>query len=68
VQTEVDRLIGAAHPGWTEAQVVSHRAALIGRLRDLGMVDVTQPVPGQELRIVLDASAAAFEEQLGLGK
>jgi hypothetical protein len=41
VQDDVDKEIAHAHPGWTEAQVVSHRAALIGRLRDLKVIDVT---------------------------
>jgi hypothetical protein len=39
-QDEVDKELTHAHPTWTEAQVVSHRAALIGRLRDLQIIDV----------------------------
>ncbi len=31
-QDEVDKNLGVAHPGWSEAQVVSHRAAMVGRL------------------------------------
>ncbi len=41
VQDEVDKELAHAHPAWTEAQVVSHRAALIGRLRDLQVIDVS---------------------------
>jgi hypothetical protein len=40
-QDEVDKELAHAHPTWTEAQVVSHRAALIGRLRDLQVIDVS---------------------------
>jgi hypothetical protein len=40
-QDEVDKELAHVHPTWTEAQVVSHRAALIGRLRDLQVIDVS---------------------------
>jgi hypothetical protein len=68
VQADVDRIIGQDHPGWTEAQVVSHRAAIIGRLRDLALVDVSNPAPGHGIEIFLDAAAAEFEGQLGMDR
>jgi hypothetical protein len=40
-QEEVDKELAREHPTWTEASVVSHRAALIGRLRDLQVIDVS---------------------------
>ncbi len=43
-QGQVDQQISTSHPNWSEAQVVSHRAAMIGRLRDLAVIDVeSQP-------------------------
>ena len=50
-QDEIDKELGVLHKGWSEAQVVSHRAAIVGRLRDLTVIDVeTEPktiiVPG----------------------
>jgi|NGEPerStandDraft_6_1074524.scaffolds.fasta_scaffold19900_1 hypothetical protein len=50
-QDEIDKELGVLHSGWSEAQVVSHRAALVGRLRDLAVIDVetdpkTMIVPG----------------------
>jgi hypothetical protein len=65
-QGMVDQLIAAAHAGWTEAQVVSHRAAMVGRLRDAGLVDVSTPVPGKEVEIWLEPPATDFERALGL--
>jgi hypothetical protein len=50
-QDDIDKELGTFHRGWSEAQVVSHRAAVVGRLRDLEVIDVqTDPktviVPG----------------------
>lgn len=39
-QDQVDNRISTFHSNWSEAQVVSHRAAMIGRLRDLAVIDV----------------------------
>lgn len=41
LQHLVDAQLATAHPGWTEAQVVAQRAACMGRLFDLGVIDVT---------------------------
>lgn len=40
VQDEVDKRLAAFHESWSEAQVVSHRAALVGRLRDLDVIGI----------------------------
>ncbi len=66
IQSDVDRMILEAHDGWTEAQVVSHRAAMVGRLRDVGIVDVSNPAPGEDIEISIDAAAAEFERELGV--
>jgi hypothetical protein len=39
-QSALDRSIRDRHPNWSDAQVVAHRAAMIGRLRDLELVSV----------------------------
>ncbi len=59
VQDVVDKELGVSHQGWTEAQVVSHRAAMVGRLGDLAVVDVeTTPKtvirPGPNHQFLLD--------------
>jgi hypothetical protein len=66
VQNDVDRMILEAHDGWTEAQVVSHRAALVGRLRDLGLVEVSNPVPGEDIEISINPTATELERELGV--
>ncbi len=50
-QDRVDGELASDHPGWSEAQVVSHRAAMLGRLRDLSTIDV-EPLPAGKARIV----------------
>jgi hypothetical protein len=60
-QDQVDLQISASHPNWSEAQVVSHRAAMIGRLRDLAVIDVeTQP----RTRIIEGAEHKSFIQLL----
>ncbi|MHB8555834.1 MAG: hypothetical protein ACYDCB_09305, partial [Candidatus Dormibacteria bacterium] len=39
-QDGIDKELGVLHQSWSEAQVVSHRAAIVGRLRDLAVIDV----------------------------
>jgi len=39
-QDKMDLLLGEAHPEWSEAQIVSHRAAMVGRLRDIEVIEV----------------------------
>lgn len=68
-QDLVDRQLSSLHLSWSEAQVVSHRAAMIGRLRDLAVIEVestpkTKIVPGTELETfirLLDTSARTIQ-------
>ena len=60
-QEQVDHQISTSHPNWSEAQVVSHRAAMIGRLRDLAVIDVElQP----KTRIIEGAEHKSFIQLL----
>ena len=59
LQDDVDRQLAADHAQWTEAQVVSHRAALVGRLRDLQVIDVDSASTGKAT-IVLAAYYDSF--------
>ncbi|MDQ3728777.1 MAG: hypothetical protein M3355_04235 [Actinomycetota bacterium] len=40
IQSLVDASISESHQTWSEAQVVAHRAALTGRLRDIDVIDI----------------------------
>ncbi len=40
-QEELDRHIAAAHDSWSRNQRVAHRAAMLGRLRELDILEVT---------------------------
>ena len=40
IQSLVDASIAESHQTWSEAQVVAHRAALTGRLRDIDVIDI----------------------------
>jgi hypothetical protein len=60
-QSEVDARLATRHPDWSSTRVTSHRAAMLGRMSDLGMVSVEGR--GDTALIILDADAAAsFEE------
>ena len=39
-QSAVDETLAELHSGWSSAQAVAHRAAMLGRLRDLGLAEV----------------------------
>jgi hypothetical protein len=39
-QPVVDRDLRNAHPNWSMARAVAHRAAMLGRLKDLGLAEV----------------------------
>jgi len=41
---QLDDAVTQAHPEWSENRLVAHRAALVGRLRDVGVLEAT----GQE--------------------
>lgn len=60
-QSEVDARLGTRHPDWSSTRVTSHRAAMLGRMSDLGLVSVEGR--GGTALITLAANAAAgFEE------
>jgi hypothetical protein len=50
-QDEIDKDLAESHKEWSEAQVVSHRAAMVGRLRDIQVIDV-EPLPSAKSFIV----------------
>jgi hypothetical protein len=61
VQSGVDARLQSRHPGWSSTRVTSHRAAMLGRMSDLGLVSVEGR--GDAALITLGADAAAsFEE------
>jgi hypothetical protein len=47
VQEDIDRQVAADHAQWTEAQVVTHRAAMVGRLSDIDVIDVESTGTGK---------------------
>lgn len=61
VQDDIDKKLAKCHSAWTEAQVVSHRAAMVGRLRDLEIIDVQ---PGPKTIIVEGANLQFFNNLL----
>jgi hypothetical protein len=62
VQSEVDARLATQHPDWSPTRVTSHRAAMLGRMSDLGLVSVEGR--GDTALITLAADAAAgFEEE-----
>ncbi len=63
MQDQVDKQVAHAHPAWSEAQAVSHRAAMIGRLRDLQVLDVTTNANSATV-IVPGPADAKFRDQL----
>jgi len=51
-QADVDASLAAARrEGWSKAQAVAHRAAMVGRLRDLAMVEVEGRGPAARIRV-----------------
>ncbi|MGQ0744929.1 MAG: hypothetical protein ACT4OS_11455 [Acidimicrobiales bacterium] len=62
-QDEVDKHIAHRHPAWTDAQLVSNRAAMIGRLRDLLVVDVDTE-PGAKTVILRGPANDSFRQLL----
>jgi hypothetical protein len=57
-QEKIDLLLGEAHREWSEAQIVSHRAAMVGRLRDIEVIEV-ETLDSAKSQIV---PAGSFEE------
>lgn len=63
LQDEVDKELTANHREWSEAQVVSHRAALVGRLRDIKVIDV-EALPSAKSRIIPGPEFEQFQSLL----
>ena len=61
LQGRLDDAIAAMRRGWSESRVVAHRAAVLGRLHDLGVVEVRGK--GPEARIHVVASEDGFVEE-----
>jgi hypothetical protein len=61
-QVKVDRKLQSAHPDWSAARVTSHRAAVLGRMADLGLATVKGR--GSTALITLtDDATRRFEEK-----
>lgn len=58
-QDEVDKQLSAIHSEWSEALVVSHRAAIVGRLRDLQVIEV-EALPSAKSQIVFGKNYITF--------
>ena len=65
-QVGIDELIHQAHSTWTEAQVIAHRAAMIGRLRDVGVIDVVPGGSGDGTLAMVESHSKDFREALGV--
>ncbi|MGI9193641.1 MAG: hypothetical protein ACR2FO_03925 [Actinomycetota bacterium] len=48
-QAGIDRRLGLSHKNWTQNFVIAHRAAMLGRLRDLGLIETS----GRGIKAVL---------------
>lgn len=57
-QQRVDELISLAHTEWTTTLAISHRAAVVGRIRELGLMDLKGR--GVEARLLLTAAGASW--------
>lgn len=57
-QSVVDRSIRSAHPHWTDNQLVAQRAAVLGRLRELNVLEVEGR--GPKAMVTMNASAEDF--------
>lgn len=51
-QRRIDELLAARYPDWTETLTVAHRSALLGRLSDLGVLEVTGRGPSAKTRLL----------------
>jgi hypothetical protein len=60
--TRIDNAFESLHPGWSENQLTAHKAALFGRLRDLGVVDIDSSSTSPHVIVVPEARQ--FVEQV----
>src|SRR2546427_4454949 len=51
-QRRIDELLAARYPDWTEMLTVAHRSALLGRLSDLAVLEVTGRGPSAKTRLL----------------
>lgn len=51
-QPRIDEMLAARYADWTETLAVAHRSALIGRLCDLGVLEVSGRGPSAKLRLL----------------
>jgi hypothetical protein len=61
-QGRIDELIATLHPDWSQERAIAHRAAMIGRLGDLGMVEVTGRGPQATVQLLPSADVFAMVE------
>ncbi len=55
IQAKIDKDLGTSESNWTNAHVVSHRAAMIGRLHDIDVISVKGRGPNAVINIELNA-------------
>lgn len=56
LQSDVDALLHNSHSNWSKNRITAHRAALIGRLRELSVVDVEGRGAAATIRLLPPAS------------
>lgn len=61
-QGDIDEVLRAVHDEWSEGMVASNRAAMVGRLRDLGVLEVEGR--GPRARVQVTASGRPFAEKV----
>jgi hypothetical protein len=59
LQTDLDKLLAAQHSEWTSDLTTAHRSAMLGRLADLGILEVTGRGPKATITIL--EAAKEFE-------
>lgn len=57
-QPRIDELLAARYPDWTETLTIAHRSALIGRVSELGLLEITGR--GPKAQVTLLAAADEF--------
>ncbi len=58
----IDNAFESLHPSWSENQLTAHKAAVLGRLRDLGVLNIE--AEGFNYRVVMLPEAQHFVEEL----
>lgn len=64
-QGAVDEALRGIHADWTESHVASHRSAMVGRLRDVGVLNIEGR--GPTATITVTSSGAAFADKILAG-